>query len=139
VNRLNGSCLCGAIKYGCDAEPLQVTICHCPHCQKQTGTSFSVLVAVLKDSVKVEGQTLKIFDDVGESGLPVRRQFCGNCGSPIMTRVEAMPDVVFIKAGTLEDTSKLNPTMEMWCETAQSWIKWDKSRRALSNRNPAVS
>ena len=43
-----------------------------------------------KGSLRIEGQTLKTFDDVGESGLPVLRRFCGNCGSPIMTDVEAM-------------------------------------------------
>jgi len=138
MSKLNGSCLCGSIRYSCDAEPVLTAICHCPNCQKQTGTSFSLLVAVPKGSLKIEGQTLKTFDDVGESGLPVRRRFCGNCGSPIMSYLEAMPDLEFIKSGTLEDTSWLNPTMEVWVETAESWVKIDQSRK-LANRNPPLA
>src|SRR3954467_4758785 len=76
VSKMNGSCLCGSIRYTCNAEPLLTAVCHCPHCQKQSGTSFSP-----KDSLVIAGQTLKTFEDVGESGLPVRRQFCGKCGS----------------------------------------------------------
>ena len=89
-------------------------------------------------SLRIEGQTLKTFDDVGDSGLPVRRRFCGNCGSPIMSYVEAMPDLEFIKTGTVEDTSWLNPTMEVWCETAQPWLEIDRSRK-LADRNPPVA
>lgn len=33
-----------------------------------------------------------------------------------------MPDLVFIKAGTLDDTSTLAPTMEIFCSSTQPWI-----------------
>lgn len=138
MSKLDGRCLCGGLRYTCDANPLLTAICHCPHCQKQTGTSFSLLVAVPKGSLRIEGQTLKTFDDVGESGLPVQRRFCGNCGSPIVSDVAAMPNLEFIKAGTLEDTSWLKPTAEIWCETAQSWLEPDRSRQ-LANRNPPAA
>jgi hypothetical protein len=82
---LNGGCLCGSIRYSCDAEPVLTAICHCPHCQKQTSSPFSIVVAVPRGTLKIAGQTLKTFDDVGESGLPVRRKFCGSCGSPIVS------------------------------------------------------
>lgn len=138
MSKMNGSCLCGSIRYTCNAEPLLTAVCHCPHCQKQSGTSFSVIVAVPKDSLRIAGQTLKTFEDVGESGLPVRRQFCGKCGSPIVSHLEAMPDLAFIKAGTLKNTSWLNPTMEVWCETAQPWIDIDGTRQH-AERNPPLA
>jgi len=136
--RLNGGCLCGGVRYTCEAEPLLTAICYCPHCQKQTSAPFSVVVAVPKGSLKIEGATLKTFNDAGDSGQPVRRNFCGSCGSPIMSYVESMPDVEFIKAGTLDDTSWLNPTMEIWCDTAQPWVKIDASRQ-LAGRNPQLA
>ena len=137
-NRLDGGCLCGSVRYSCEAEPLLTAICHCPDCQKQTSAAFSVVVAVPKGSLKIEGETLKTFDNTGDSGQAVRRNFCGNCGSPIMTYVEAMPAMEFIKAGTLDDTSWLNPTMEVWCATAQPWVKIDRSRQ-LADRNPQLA
>jgi hypothetical protein len=33
-----------------------------------------------------------------------------------------MPDLAFIKAGTLEDTSWLQPTLEVWARSAQPWV-----------------
>jgi hypothetical protein len=65
---------------------------------------------------------LKTFEDTGESGQPVHRRFCPDCGSPIITEVDAMPGLAFIKAGTLDDTKWLKPTMELYCASAQQWV-----------------
>lgn len=138
MRRMNGGCLCGAIAYRCDAEPLLTAICHCRNCQKQTGTSFSLLVAVPTGTLGIEGGTLQTFSDVGDSGLPVLRKFCGNCGSPIASQLDAMPEMEFIKAGTLEDTSWLSPSMEIWCDSAQPWLIIGGSRE-LVKRNPPSS
>jgi hypothetical protein len=138
MSKMNGRCLCGAIRYRCDAEPLLTAICHCRNCQKQTGTSFSLLVAVPRGALGIEGGTLKTFSDTGDSGLPVQRKFCGNCGTPIVSQIDAMPELEFIKAGTLEDTSWLSPSMEIWCDSAQPWVKIDETRQRVP-RNPSAS
>jgi hypothetical protein len=121
-----------------DAEPILTALCHCPHCQRQSGSSFSVNLAVPRASPKIEGATLKTFDDTGESGMPVQRRFCSHCGSPAASCSDAMPDLFFLKAGTLDDTSWLNPTAEIWCETAQPWIPVDRSR-SRTRRNPTTA
>ena len=46
MSEIVGGCLCGNIRYCCDEEPMLVGVCHCKNCQKQTSTSFSILVAV---------------------------------------------------------------------------------------------
>ena len=33
----------------------------------------------------------------------------------------AMPDIEFIKAGTMDDTSGLEPTVEFYARSAQAW------------------
>lgn len=124
--KLDGSCLCGEVRYNSDAESSFTAVCHCSHCQKQTGTSFSILVGVSKDSFSVSGKTLSIFHDTSDSGNPVERHFCSNCGSPIFTSIEAMPETVFIKAGTLDDRSWLKPQMNIWCSSAQPWVEIDE-------------
>src|SRR5207248_5837666 len=57
---------------------------------------------------------LATFEDRGTSGKAVRRRFCKRCGSPIVSLVEIMPDVHFIKGGTLDDRSWLRPTTHFW-------------------------
>ena len=43
--KIEGGCLCGQVRYTCDADPLFQAVCHCKNCQKQAGTAFSVIVA----------------------------------------------------------------------------------------------
>jgi hypothetical protein len=97
---LTGSCLCGQVQYAANADPAIIAVCHCRNCQKQTGTAFSVIVGVPKSTFSIQGK-LKTFRDTGDSGRAVERSFCQECGSPIITDVAAMPELTFIKAGTL--------------------------------------
>jgi hypothetical protein len=117
---LTGGCLCGHVRYSANTDPIFVGVCHCTHCQRQTGTAFSVLVGVPKPAMSIQGQ-FKTFHDTGDSGQSVQRNFCPECGSPIFTDAAVMPGVAFIKAGTLDDTSWLDPKMHMYCDTAERW------------------
>ena len=120
MSKIAGGCLCGKVRYTSTADPVMTAVCHCKDCQKQAGTAFSVIVAVPKGTLSIAGP-LKTFSDKGSSGKSVHRNFCPDCGSPITTDVEALPDLVFIKAGTFDDTSSLAPTMEIFCSSAQPW------------------
>ena len=118
--RMDGGCLCGSVRYTANADPAIVVVCHCKNCQKQSGSAFSVLVGVPKSAISVEG-ALKTFHDKGDSGQPVDRSFCPECGSPIIFDGASTPDLRFIRAGTLDDTSWLDPKMHVYCESAQRW------------------
>jgi len=118
---LQGRCLCGQFSYESSAAPLATMICHCKNCQRQSGAAFSVNVVVPADAVTTKGD-LKTFLDKGDSGNTVERQFCAACGSPIFSRLSANPGIAIIKAGTLDDTSGLQPSGEVWCDSAQAWV-----------------
>jgi hypothetical protein len=120
VREMSGGCLCGKVRYSANADPAMVAVCHCKNCQKQAGTAFSLVVAIPKSAMSIQGQ-LKTYQDRGDSGQPVRRNFCPECGSPITSDVAAMPDLTFIKTGTLDDTSWLDPKMHVYCDSAQPW------------------
>lgn len=135
MSNIVGGCLCGNIRYTCEAEPMMMAICHCKNCQKQTSTSFSILVAVPKGSLKIEGE-LSAYNDQGASGQPVIRKFCGRCGSPIMSDVVAIPTMDFLKAGTLDDTSWLKPEAQLWCDSAQSWLTLDGDIAQIAQNPP---
>ena len=136
MSQIVGGCLCENIRYTCEAEPMMMAICHCKNCQKQTSTSFSILVAVPKGSLNIEGE-LSAYNDQGSSGQAVIRKFCGKCGSPILSDVAALPTMDFLKAGTLDDTSWLKPEAQLWCDSAQSWLKLDADIAQMA-QNPPV-
>ena len=135
MGKIVGGCLCGNIRYSTDAEPALTCVCHCKNCQKQTGTAFSILVAVPKGSLNIQGETATI-ETAGESGQPVFRRFCRNCGSPILSEVAATPALDWLKAGTLDDTSWLQPQVNIWCDSAQSWVKIDEGVQQFGKNPP---
>ena len=122
--KVAGSCLCGAVRYESQVEPLMTAICHCDNCQRQSGSAFSIIVGVPAGSLRFDNEAgLATYEDRGTSGKAVHRRFCKSCGSPVLSLVDMMPDVHFIKAGTLHDRSWLKPTAHFWCDTAQPWVE----------------
>jgi hypothetical protein len=122
MGKLDGRCLCGAITYNSDAEPAFTAICHCRDCQRQSGAAFSIIVGVPKAELQLSGE-LSTHATVGEDhGRETQRQFCGACGSPILSLSDAMPEIAFIKAGTLDDPSWLQPQLEVWGKSAHPWV-----------------
>jgi len=119
---ITGRCLCGAVTYTASGAPMVQAVCHCTDCQRQTGNPFSVIVGVPEAAFAIEGETLSSFATVGEDhGGETSRSFCSNCGTPVFSRAAAMPELVFIKAGSLDDASWLQPAVEVWTRSEQPW------------------
>jgi hypothetical protein len=123
-NIRRGSCLCGSVKVTVSADPFAVAMCHCRDCQKQTGTSFSLVAIVPLSAVAVTGE-LGCFDTRGDSGHAVERSFCPKCGSPIRTDSDGtrQQGIAVIKAGILDDVQSLAPTLQIYCESEHSWLR----------------
>jgi hypothetical protein len=128
-----GGCLCGKVRYEIAVEPVVTAICHCKNCQKQSGAAFSVNLGIPAAAITLKGE-LKTFIDSAESGGEVRRSFCANCGSPLVSAIASSPELVFLKAGTLDDTSAVQPVVEVWCNSRQPWV--EPSARPSFPKNP---
>jgi hypothetical protein len=120
--QFTGGCLCGKVRYNANAEPVFTGVCHCRDCQKYGGSAFSIVVALPKAALSVQG-ALTTYKKPGDSGKMTERSFCPECGSPIVEAVAVMPDVVMIGAGTLDDASAVKPAMQIYCERAQPWVE----------------
>ncbi len=118
-----GGCLCGAVRYELKGEPQANAICHCAHCQKQSGSLFSFNLFYRDADFEQHGDTA-VFEDSGDSGQPVHRHFCARCGSPVFTKAAAIPGLVLIKSGTLDDAEKLpSPETEIYTGHAPDWLE----------------
>jgi hypothetical protein len=133
--KMSGRCLCGQVRYAGEAEPEFMRCCHCKTCQRHLGTAFSTLVAVPRDSITVKGSLNTYTEPGGTSGEPMHRHFCPNCGSPIIIEREGSPRVV-VMAGTLDDTSFVKPTMNIFCESAQSWVPMSSDAQNFPRYHP---
>jgi hypothetical protein len=113
--------LCGKVRYTIAADPLMCVACHCRNCQKQAGSALSIIVGVREETLSIEGE-VKTYHDTGDSGGAVLRQFCDTCGSALFSRVEQAPGLIFVKAGTLNDTSHLAPAFHCYTKSRQPWV-----------------
>jgi hypothetical protein len=116
-----GGCLCGAVRYVLKGEPKAIAICHCTHCQRQSGSVFSFNVVFGEADYEQSGETM-LYVDKGDSGQPVYRHFCGRCGSPILTTVAEAPGMVVVRAGTLDNAEGLQPQTEIYADHAMKWL-----------------
>jgi hypothetical protein len=136
--RMTGSCRCGQVRYTADAEPIFTGICHCTDCQKESGGAFSVVVAVPQSALSIVGSPTT-YASTGGSGKRIVSRFCANCGSPLASEAEILPGISMIRAGTLDDRSWLNPTAEIFCDSAQPWVQLGGGMQRFRNeREPAL-
>jgi len=129
--RHEGGCFCGSLRFAVAGDPLDTAICHCKSCQRQTGSAFSVVIAVPRGSLSIDG-SVATYDITGDNGAVSRRYFCSKCGSPIAIDPATIPEVTFLSVGTLDDTSEVKPAVQLWCESAQSWVRVSDETRNFS-------
>jgi hypothetical protein len=130
-----GGCLCGAIRYRCSADPLAFVLCHCRDCQRCTGGPFAPVAVVLAETLTVEQGQTRSFTVTGEDGGRVFREFCPDCGSPLFSGLDARRKTMAVKAGSMDDSSKLVPTMHIWTDSAVAW--WPiRDELPTTPRNP---
>jgi hypothetical protein len=70
-----------------------------------TGFALALVAVVPKAKLTISGPT-KSWAGKGSSGQDVHRIFCSECGSPIAHDPDAAPEIIAIKAGTLDTEIK---------------------------------
>ncbi|HVN91137.1 MAG TPA: GFA family protein [Candidatus Binataceae bacterium] len=117
---MTGGCACGAIRYEARGEPIFTANCYCRDCQRCTGTAVTSVLVFPLYAVAITGEA-RYFVVGGDTGNLVNRGFCANCGSPLFTRPELLPDAIAIKAASLDDPNQFSPQMECYVDSAPSW------------------
>ncbi len=116
-----GGCLCGQLRYEFDRSAVvSAHHCHCSDCQKSTGSGKATIVLVPDSAVQSSGD-IKTFTVEGSGGSHVTRCFCPHCGSPVLSFVEEMADLKFVKAGSLDDSSWVEIVSSFWQASARPW------------------
>jgi hypothetical protein len=130
-----GGCLCGAVKYNFErANILSAHHCHCTDCQKSTGSGKATVIFLPTPALELSGE-LKYYTVTGTDGAHISRGFCPQCGSPVISFIEEMPDARLVKAGTLDDSSWLEIDSNLWSDSAQAWSPVDPDHPGFA-QNP---
>lgn len=105
--------------------PLSNTCVHKVWSANPVFPPLAALVAVVpKDKLTLNGPT-KSWAGKGSSGKDVHRIFCSECGSPIAHDPDAAPEIIALKAGTLDTEIKktLKPDTEIWTKSKLPFMK----------------
>ena len=120
----SGHCLCGCVKFSVDANPLTARICWCRDCQYLGAGTGMASIGFPSDAFEPHG-TIAWFKSLAKSGNEMERGFCPSCGTPLFSRTNARPNLVFIRVGALDDPELLAPEVTIWTKSAPSWAHFD--------------
>ena len=115
-----GQCACSAIRYRSVATPSFAWICHCRDCQRASGSAYCAVMYLPRNGLTISG-TAQYFTVAAESGNQVSRGFCSDCGSPLFILADLVPELQGVWASSLDDPAAFNPSVQVWCASAQSW------------------
>lgn len=115
-----GGCLCGQVSFEVYGAIDAFMLCHCKHCQKDTGSAHAANLFSNEATLKwLSGQeNIKTFNLPGTRHT---RSFCMQCGS-------AMPYIysdkmVVLPAGSLDTALDIKPTAHIFCQSQALWEK----------------
>lgn len=112
----SGKCLCGNVSYTCHTEPKAILNCHCEDCRRSTGSVFGTNLFVPEDEVEIDGK-LSSYSHTSDSGSTMIKRFCNNCGSLLFGNNSAKTGVLSIRAGTVDQSNLIEPTVNVFMES----------------------
>jgi hypothetical protein len=78
--QLNGSCLCGQVRYRINGHCRNIINCHCDNCRRTHGHVAAYTSVDKSDLVLLSQQSLKWYHDKFPNTY---RGFCGDCGASL--------------------------------------------------------
>lgn len=113
MEKTQGGCLCGKLRYQADNPPNRVTICHCKFCQRATGGAYMVEPVFDAQDFRLLKGTPKTYTQISAgSGKEVYIHFCDTCGTKLFLTFERFADVVGVYGGTFDDPNWFDLTPE---------------------------
>ena len=128
-----GGCLCGALRYRVQGDPVATTLCHCRSCRGASGGT-NVAWAVFD---KAAFEWLKGEPADFSSSPGIHWLFCPTCGSLVGYRRSSRPEHMDITTGTLDEPDLFPPAVEIWLDHKIGWetLDPDLPKRRQSSLN----
>ncbi len=118
MDKLTGSCLCGAVSFEVENSFEHFQLCHCVQCRKTTGSAHASNLFTHPGAISWQsGEELIVRFDL--EGRRISNAFCSCCGSrlPFLSR---SGDILLVPAGCLNGEPSVVPQANIfWPERAQ--------------------
>jgi hypothetical protein len=114
-----GGCLCGAVRFKAEGEPINVRICHCRKCQKAMGSPFFARALFEQSALTVEGEMASY-----ASSEAIDRVFCKKCGTRLFA-LRKKAGTTGIALAAFDDRNAFAPGEHIWVTEKMDWLKLD--------------
>ena len=121
-----GGCACGDVRYRLTTEPLFVHCCHCRNSQRQTGSAFVINVLIEADRVELLGVEPQRVDVPRDDGSMQQVFRCPSCQIALYS-IYTRPQVLFVRAGTLDEPSSVAPDVHIYTKSKVPWVTLPES------------
>ena len=98
-----------------------VHCCHCRNCQRQTGSAFVVNLLIEAERLEVFRGTPQAIEVPRDDGSGQRIFRCPDCQVAVFSDYGA-PDVLFVRAGTLDDHTGITPDVHIFTRSKVAWM-----------------
>jgi hypothetical protein len=114
-----GGCLCGAVRYQSEADPVRVVICHCAICRHVSGAPMLCFVHFPVSAFTwVAGGPTRY-----RSSANAERGFCAHCGSTLTMYEPVITDRVQVALGSLDKPELIRPNDHVWTKQQLPWLR----------------
>ncbi|KAF2704033.1 hypothetical protein K504DRAFT_463109 [Pleomassaria siparia CBS 279.74] len=133
---LAGGCACGDVRYRMETAPLYCFACHCPDCQRQSGSAFAAFAVIENDRVTSIGRCPPQKMTIARpSGITKLVMGCTRCKTIVWDASSAFSvGTVGIKVGSFDFPNLMEPDMHMYVESKVSWLPLPKDAKTCVGR-----
>jgi len=135
---LHGACRCGAVRIHAEGEPITTRACWCADCQAIAAGGPTHNVFFPSDAVTIDG-AIRWHDVMPESGTPLARGFCPECGTPIASQSHARRHLITLRIGIFPDRDTLGPASVIWTDSAPPWACIDPALPLVERQPPPLA
>lgn len=133
---LQGSCLCGNVRFKIADQPHMSANCHCLNFQKSSGAGHAFHLMVDAGKVEITGET-RGYQYTADSGSLVTVYFCPECGSSTHGKTARFPDMITVRAAILDDSAGLTPQVSVYRKRLRDWDRLADGAPAFDAMPPA--
>jgi hypothetical protein len=124
-------CACGALRYRTETAPIFENHCQCSDCRRRSGTGHcSYLTFAQRTEMQISGEARE-WRVAGDSGNEKIHAFCPICGTPVYLTFAAMPELISVHAGSLDEPGMFGPQVVTYAVRGLGWDRMDQELTAF--------
>jgi len=116
---VEGTCLCGAIRFTVSGSPRFCAHCYCPNCRRAHGAAFVTWAGFRQEQIQIVSGSDCLTRYLTDTGAA--RSFCGRCGSTLFYEGPRWPGEVHVALANLSDDANLQPAAHVYVDDRAPW------------------